>query len=251
MKVLSIGNSFSQDAQAYLPKLAIAGGKELLLGNLYLPGASIEDHYRNYIDEEEVYTYENYLPGETEAYKPDGIALHEAVEDEDWDVITLQQCSKLSGIKESYTPYLAEVAAYCRMMHPDAKIMLHQTWAYEKGCPLPEFKENYDRDQDKMYSMLTECYAETAREAEIDIIIPTGRAWQTARQTKIGDRLTRDGYHGNELGQFLGSCCFYEMIFGESAVDNPFVLPEFDENVSNLLKVCAHIACEEGIIKHQ
>lgn len=249
MKVLSIGNSFSTDAHTYLPHLAIAGGKELLLSNLYLGGASVEDHYRNFTDEEEVYTYESYLPGETECMRPDGIALHEAVEDDDWDIITLQQCSKLSGIRESYSPYLAELAEYCKMMHPDAEIMLHQTWAYEQGCPIPEFRTNYGNDQLNMYAMLTEAYAEAAIEAEIKTIIPSGRAWQTARQTKIGDRLTRDGFHGNELGQFLAGCCFYEKIFRENVIENPYCLPEFDESVSNLLKVCAHIACEEGIFK--
>ncbi len=249
MKVLSIGNSFSVDAHTYLPHLAIAGGKDLLLANLILPGASIEDHYRNYEDEEEVYTYETYLPNETMSIAPDGIALHEAVEDDDWDVITLQQCSKLSGVKESYSPYLAELAEYCRMMHPNAKIMLHQTWAYEKGCSIPEFREYYNGDQLTMYQDLTQAYAEASIEAEIDTIIPSGRAWQTARQTKIGDRLTRDGYHGNELGQFLAGCCFYEMIFNEDVTKNPYELKEYEGPVSNLLKVCAHIACEEGIIK--
>ena len=249
MKVLSIGNSFSTDAHTYVPSLAAAVGEKLTLCNLFIAGCSIEDHYRNYIDENEDYAYECYLPDEIGMIRPEGIALHEAVEDDDWDVITLQQCSPLSGVKESYKPYMAELAAYCRLMHPEAKIMLHQTWAYEKGCPVPQFQEYYNGDQNKMYEMLTECYAEISVEAEADDIIPSGRAWQTARQTKIGDRLTRDGYHGNELGQFLASCCFYEKIFGKDVTENPFDLPEFDKPVSDLLKICAHIACEEGITR--
>lgn len=242
MKVLSIGNSFSTDAHTYLPFLAKAAGKELTLGNLYFPGCSLEKHYNHWINEEEVYAYESFLPFSTDMLRPDGIALHEAVEDEDWDIITLQQCSRLSGIRESYTPYLAELAAYCRLMYPEAKIMLHQTWSYEKGCQLKEFKEYYGADQLKMYEELTRCCNEAAEEAEIDFIIPTGRAWQYTRQTAIGDRLTLDGFHGNEMGQFLGSCCFYEAIFGEDTTKVPFDLPEYDKAVSDLLKLCAHIA---------
>ncbi len=249
MNVLSIGNSFSNNAHRYLPQMAKAAGKELMLCNLFIPGCSLETHWNNWRKEEEAYVYEVYLPGETEMRNPDGLALHDVVEDEDWDVITLQQCSHLSGIEESYSPYLAELAAYCRMVKPEAKIMLHQTWAYEKGCLKPEFAEYYHNDQDEMYRMLTECYAKAAKEAEIDLIIPSGRAWQTARQTFIGDRLTCDGFHGNEMGCFLAGACFYEMIFGESITKNPFMLPDFDENINGALKACAHIAVEEGILK--
>lgn len=249
MNVLSIGNSFSTDAHTYLPQMAKAAGKELMLCNLYIGGCSLEQHWNNWREEKEDYVYEVYLPGETEMRAPDGLAIHDVVEDEDWDVITLQQCSHLSGIAETYSPYLAELAAYCRMMKPDARIMLHQTWAYERGCPKPEFAEYYHSDQDEMYRALTECYAKAAQEAEIDIIIPSGRAWQTARQTVIGDRLTRDGYHGNEMGQFLAGACFYEKVFGESIMTNPFSLPDYDENINGILKFCAHTAVEEGIIK--
>lgn len=248
MKVLSIGNSFSTDAHTYVSAMAKAAGKELLICNMFIGGCSLEQHYRNYIDEEEAYTYECYLPDCDEMIHPDGVALHEAVEDDEWDIITFQQCSHFSGLKETYEPYLEELVAYCRLMHPQAKMMLHQTWAYEKGCAKPEFREYYNSDQNKMYEMLTQCYGEAFYEAEMDDIIPSGRAWQTARQTSIGDRITRDGYHGNEMGQFLASCCFYEKIFGENCIDCPFDLPGYDKRISDLLKLCAHIACEEGIL---
>ena len=248
MNVLSIGNSFSTDAHRYLPELAKAANKELLLCNLFIGGCSLEQHWNNWREEKTDYDYEVYLPFETEMSRPDGVALHEAVEDEEWDVITLQQCSHLSGIKESYSPYLSELAEYCRMVQPKAKIMLHQTWAYENGCAHQGFAA-YNRNQDEMYKALTEAYAEMAYEADIDIIIPSGRAWQTARQTAIGDRLTRDGYHGNELGSFLAGACFYEKIFGESVMENPYIIEGLDPNITGTLKFCAHIACEEGIVK--
>ncbi len=242
MKVLSIGNSFSTDAHTFLPHLAKAAGKDLTLGNLYYPGCSLERHYNNYLNETEEYAYECFLPDSTDLIRPENVAMQDAIEDEEWDVITLQQCSPLSGVRESYTPYLAELAAYCRLMYPKARIMLHQTWAYERGCQIPEFQKYYNGDQLKMYEELTKCYREAAEEAEIEIIIPTGKAWQYTRQTAIGDKLTRDSFHGNEIGQFLGSCCFYEAIFGEDTTNIPFDLPEYDKSVSDLLKLCAHIA---------
>lgn len=248
MNVLSIGNSFSTDAHRFLPHMAKAAGKELLLCNLFIGGCSFEKHWDNWRNEKADYDYEVYLPFETEMSRPDGVAIHEAVEDEEWDVITLQQCSPLSGIEESYSPYLGELTEYLRMVQPKAKIMLHQTWAYENGAVLDGFR-HYGNNQDEMYKALTECYAKAALSAEIDCIIPSGRAWQTARQTVIGDKLTRDGMHGNDLGCYLASACFYEMIFNEPIKDNPFVLPFSGEEITEMLKVCAHIAVEEGIMK--
>ncbi len=248
MNVLSIGNSFSTNAHKFLPHMAKAAGKELLLCNLYIGGCSLEQHWRNWREEKTDYEYEIYLPFETEITRTDDIALHEAVEDEEWDVITLQQCSPLSGIPESYSPYLSELAEYCRMVQPKAKIMLHQTWAYESRCPNTAFS-NYGRSQQEMYRALTEAYADASLEADINFIIPSGRAWQTARNTPIGDRLTADGYHGNDLGCYLAGACFYEMIFGESIYGNGFLPPDIPETAVEILKLCAHTAVEEGIIK--
>ncbi len=247
MNVLSIGNSFSTNAHKFLPEMAKADGEELLLCNLFIGGCSLERHWNNWREEKTDYEYEIYLPFETKMTRADDVALHEAVEDEDWDVITLQQCSGLSGIPESYSPYLSELAEYCRMVKPNAKIMLHQTWAYESGCAHPEFS-NYGKNQQEMYRALTECYANAAMEADIDLIIPSGRAWQTARGTFIGDKLTVDGFHGNDLGCYLASACFYEMIFNKSIYGNEFLPPDIPENVVEILKLCAHTAVEKGII---
>ena len=209
MKVLSIGNRMSSDAHAFLPHLAKAAGKELLLSNLCTENASLQEHYENFIDENEVYFYETYLPGETVMMRPDGIALHEAVEEEEWDIITLQQCGTLSGDEGTYNPWLAELAAYCRMMHPGAKIMLVQAWAFEKGCPLPEFRELYGKEQDTMYEMITESCKKAPEAAEIEHIIPVGKVFQVIRHTDIGDRLTCDGCFANEPGQFAAACTMY------------------------------------------
>lgn len=227
--------------------MAKAAGKELLLCNLFIGGCSLEQHWKNWREEKTEYDYEVYLPFQTEMSRAPEVALHEAVEDEEWDIITIQQCSHLSGIPESYSPYLSELTEYCRMVQPNAKIMLHQTWAYENGAAHPGFA-SYNRDQLEMYKALTEAYANASMEADIDLIIPSGRAWQTARNT-IGDRLTVDGFHGNDLGCYLASACFYEMIFDESIYDNAFYPDGIERNIVDILKLCSHTAVEKGIIR--
>ena len=229
--------------------MAKAAGKELLLCNLFIGGCSLEQHWKNWREENTAYDYEVYLPFETQMTSAPEVALHEAVEDEEWNVITLQQCSHFSGIPESYSPYLSELAEYCRMVQPKSKIMLHQTWAYANNSEHPGFA-SYGKNQQEMYKALTEAYANAAMESDIDIIIPSGRAWQTARNT-IGDILTADGFHGNDLGCYLASACFYEMIFGESIYENSFYPDGIEKNIVDILKLCAHTAVEKGIVKKQ
>ncbi|MBI9009914.1 MAG: DUF4886 domain-containing protein [Tenericutes bacterium] len=45
LRVLSIGNSFSVDAMQYIYEIAKdLGLEEIILGNLYIGGASLDDH---------------------------------------------------------------------------------------------------------------------------------------------------------------------------------------------------------------
>ena len=48
VKILAIGNSFSEDAvEQNLNELAAAAGFRTLIGNLYIGGCSLERHYGN------------------------------------------------------------------------------------------------------------------------------------------------------------------------------------------------------------
>ena len=46
-KILAIGNSFSQDATAYLHDIAAAGGTDTKIVNLYIGGCSLKTHWEN------------------------------------------------------------------------------------------------------------------------------------------------------------------------------------------------------------
>ena len=155
----------------------------------------------------------------------------------------------MSGVEESYLPYLAELAEYCRMMQPKAKIMLIQPWTYDSDSADPSFRRLYGGDQDEMYRALTESCAKAAIESDIDIVVPIGKAFQIARQTPAGSRLTCDGYDGNELGCYLAGACLYEAAFGKSVTENGFTLPAPLNETVPLLKLCAQMAAEKGIIR--
>ena len=58
VKILAIGNSFSEDAiEQNLSELASAAGYTTIIGNLYIPGCSLERHYDNAARNNEAYRY--------------------------------------------------------------------------------------------------------------------------------------------------------------------------------------------------
>ena len=101
MNILSIGNSFSQDAQRYLHRIAKADGCTLNTFNLYIGGCPLSLHYRNMLSEERAYMLE--MNGESTGFK---VSLKDALLNRDWDVVTIQQVSSESPYYETYQPFL-------------------------------------------------------------------------------------------------------------------------------------------------
>ena len=128
MDILSIGNSFSQDAQRYLHRIARADKVELNTFNLYIGGCPLSLHYQNILSEERRYTLE--MNGSSTGFY---VSLKEALLNRDWDIVTIQQVSAQSPYYDTYQPYLDKLAEYIRLFVPKAKIVVHQTWAYEQG----------------------------------------------------------------------------------------------------------------------
>ena len=58
IKILAIGNSFSQDAiEQYLWNIAQADSIDIVVGNLYFGGCSLEQHWKFLTENDSVYNY--------------------------------------------------------------------------------------------------------------------------------------------------------------------------------------------------
>ena len=224
MKILSIGNSFSQDAHRYLSRLAKAEGVKIETTNLYIGGCTLERHHANMESGEAAYTMD--LDGET-TVQPSSLA--EALSAGDWDVITLQQASHKSGLPESYFPYLAELAAYVRAACPRARLLLHETWAYEEGSARLSELGLFASAED-MHTAARNAYAEAAERIGADGIIPCGTAM--FRATELGiPRVHRDCFHASYgVGRYILALTWYHALTGNEIKDNRF--DAFDEPVS-------------------
>ncbi|MBR4873466.1 MAG: DUF4886 domain-containing protein, partial [Clostridia bacterium] len=120
--------------------------------------------------------------------------LDKIVTDEDWDIITLQQASKFSGMPEEYAPYLGNMINYVKTTatNPDVDIKFHMTWAYHASSNNGHF-EKYNDNQMTMYqSIVDAATSEVLTRPEITGVIPAGTAIQNLRTSYIGDTLHRD-----------------------------------------------------------
>ncbi|MDR0938719.1 MAG: DUF4886 domain-containing protein [Mediterranea sp.] len=223
VKILAIGNSFSEDAvEQNLHQLAAAEGFQTIIGNLYIGGCSLERHVRNAQDNLPAYAYRKIGLDGRKVNTPN-TTLADALADEEWDYVSLQQVSGLSGQFDSFEASLPELVDYVKARLPRrTKLMLHQTWAYAANSTHADFPR-YHSDQQEMYQAIMKAVKKAARMERIKIVIPSGTAIQNARTSTLGDHLTRDGYHLDlAVGRYTAACAWFEKIFKRKVVGNTY-----------------------------
>ena len=224
IKILSIGNSLSQDAQRYLHALAKDEGVKLKAVNLYIGGCPLRKHYLNMLDDNAYYDYE--FNGEKTGIR---VSIRQALESDDWDYVTLQQGSLLSDRFETYTPYLQALAEYVKKYCPNSKILIHQTWAYKKDSPHLVNKMGYATPEE-MFEKVSECYARAKELISADGMIPSGEAMLRAYQLGAKDLYFDDVHASRGAGRYLLSLCWFKYLTGREITDNEF--SELDVPVS-------------------
>lgn len=217
IRILAIGNSFSQDAvDQYLWDLFNAAGQKAFIGNMYIGGCSLDKHWDNAQNDAAAYEYHKIADGTKEVIKEQ--KLSEVIASEPWDYISLQQVSGESGQYDTYT-HLPDMINYVKGLatNPDMKIVYHQTWAYQNGADHADFPD-YDSDQMTMYNAIMTAVKQAAEaNSDIAFVIPSGTAVQNGRTSFIGDNFCRDGYHLEvNYGRFTASCTWFESIAADS-----------------------------------
>lgn len=230
MKVLAIGNSFSQDATTYLHQTAEAQGIHLTAANLYIGGCSLETHWKNW--EQAAEAYELQINGQPMGRR---VSIQEMLREGGWNAVVTQQASHDSGWMDTYEPFLGQLVSEIRKNTPDARLLLQETWAYEHESDHGAFPR-YHRDQQEMYRRLRACYTAMAQKYSLPLI-PCGDVIQAVRALppfdvrKGGCSLCRDGFHMSYgYGRYLLSCVWLKALCGVSVAENPYI-PESEERV--------------------
>ena len=265
LKLFTIGNSFSGNTTKFLPAIVENRGRHILIGRASLGGCSLERHWslvERYMADPTDPKANIYNPGKgkMDAAPGKGQALRPLLEKDDWDIITIQQASRLSANADTYRPYAKKLYDYVKSIKPDAEIVMHETWAYR-----PDAKSfaSPAKSNEEMWQMLNKAYSEVAKDLGIRMI-PVGDAFHmmqsdpkwafkkdtsfdpaTAKQPalpkdenslNVGGRWRNGkfGYdynHANDAGCYLGALVWYGFLYGDSPKNVTFVpkgiSPEF------------------------
>ncbi|MBQ9544925.1 MAG: DUF4886 domain-containing protein [Clostridia bacterium] len=223
LKILALGNSFSQDATRFVHGIAEADGQDVRVVNLYIGGCSLERHWNNILSQSA-----DYLLEENGVSTGRYVSFQDALFSDKWDVFVTQQVSGSSGMIETYHPFLENVINFVRKSSPETRVYLHQTWAYEIDSIHSSFAA-YDCDQNKMYEALRSAYDSAAASVGAGLI-RCGDAVQLLRTRppfvygEGGMSVCRDGYHMNVLyGRYLLGAVWYGTLTGRTVADNTFV----------------------------
>ena len=195
IKILAIGNSFSVDAVEYLWNMFDdAGIEEIVIGNLYIGGCSLDTHWSNMSSNSNAYTfyYNNSGKWETQTKK----SVQYALQLEEWDYITVQQASPESGKPDSLKN-LQNVLNYVEnnKTNEKAEIYWHMTWAYQTTSHHSNFPD-YGNNQMTMYNAIISTAKDHVSGYDmIEGIIPSGTAVQNLRTSYLDDSLSLDTYH--------------------------------------------------------
>lgn len=240
MDILAIGNSFSQDAMRYLHRIARSDGFDLKTSNLFIGGCPIDRHFRNMLTENKAYDLQ--YNGDSTGFN---VSLKEALLNRQWDYITIQQASHLSFNYESYQPYLDEVCKYVRKLCPKAKILIHQTWAYEQGSQRLT-NVNYTNHTD-MFKDIEKSYKKAAKAVNAEFTIKSGELMQKLLANGIPS-VHRDGFHLSlGLGRYAAGLLWYALLSGNDIDKNTFC--DFDEEVTDdeikIVKKCVKEIVQE------
>ena len=236
MKVLAIGNSFSQDATCYLEAIASSAGESLFVRNLYIGGCSLERHVNNFeTNQKDAYAYEK------DAEALERISLPEALAKEEWDLVTIQQASAYSGIYGSYLPHLPILIDRILTVRPHARIVFHRTWAYERDSEKQSFVL-YGSDTEKMHKAIMDVTERITQEYSLPVI-PVGDAIMRAKCDPLFDireggiSLHRDGFHLSlDYGRYLAGLVWFRFLTERSPEDVTYIPDGADRDIIEQLK---------------
>jgi hypothetical protein len=244
IRLLTIGNSFSQDAvEQYLYELASEVGIHMIIGNAYKGGQSLEQHWTDLTQEHDVYEYRKVVNG-IRTNTPHAL-LPPIITDEQWDFISFQQASHYSGLTTTYEPYLSHLVQYTDSIKTgqDVRYGWHMTWAYSKDSNHGGFA-NYNRQQDVMYDSIRYAVQWTQiLHPEFSFTVPCGTAIQNARTSYLGDNMNRDGFHLDlKIGRYTAACTWLEVLTGVSPVGLNYKPEGVDNAAAHACQVAAHAA---------
>ena len=225
LKVLDIGNSYTEDATRMLPFVIESTEVDLKDFALYKAvrgGASFRtwcDVYEN--NDKEPYSISKVvgdltLPVVSGTGNPyDGHLFRETLQSTTWDIVLIHTLSTFAPYYNMWNETgiaggLDDLLAIIRTHQPEALIGFEIVPSYASNSPANTEHSSFER-----WSLIAQSAQQLCREYDIQLIIPYGTAVQNLRASSLNNEydLTRDGTHcGYGLCSYVAACSYYESL---------------------------------------
>lgn len=227
LKILAIGNSFAVDSTNLLYEIYKAENpnKQIVIGVLNCSGASLLTHVRNLNSNLGSYYYHRL---DSDIYASGGkwkiaskATILEALRDEDWDIVTMQQASGSTPDATTYNGYIGIIRNYVTgNLGYKPEFAWNFTWSYPDDDELlstntasfiDSFKSSYGTSE-AMYNKINQAVQDKIVNGaySFDYLMPVGTAIQNARVLGLTAKdLYRDSLHMNNLGRLVAAYTWY------------------------------------------
>jgi len=267
LRLFLIGNSFSQNASRYLTEISESAGEEIVIGRAELPGCPLSRHWESVLANDA-------NPADPKGKPYGGKSLPELLSSGDWDVITLQQYSLLSGDSSTYQPYAFNLYQLIKRLQPNAEVVIHQTWAYRSDArSFGKIKgEVRARNQREMWQASRSAYQHLGRTLSLRIIPSGDGFYQVSTDARLAyqkdenfdatkalyphlpeqqhslhvgyfydrnHKLTFDPNHANDAGCYLAGLVWYRFLFKGDPTKISFKPASVDQDFAAALRKAA------------
>lgn len=199
VRILVVGNSYGQDAFAYVPYILPSLAEiDVEMGILYHASSTLQDQYEWFVNNDNAYTF-YWCNGTGSWTSASNKSLRYGLGYQQWDIVVFHQFGWRQWTYSSYT-YLNQLitALFPELKYP-VKFGLYMPQS------MPKLGETVYTDEQILthYNETASCTQRAMNESLCDIMFPVGTAVQNARGTSLKNlgnygNLTYEGVHLQE-----------------------------------------------------
>ncbi len=272
LRILSFGNSYTDDSFKFLSAIAAEDGIQVYAANMYAGSASIEGHYMRMKGDAAYESKKEYMPNGdvVTTEKPIFDAAFE--NDTAWDYITLHQRGQHSPFFEKYhtaeTPYLTELSSYITAKAPESELLMFESWSVYTDRIEEKYEDVYkplveglpkEQYMEAVYGAIKSSYLKAAETiGNPGRVIPAGEAIYKAIKENEFDERIMDGdsfvtdersiyrdasSHLTKYGRVLSALTWYEYLTGNDVTENTYIHDGISATDMDTLRRIAHEVC--------
>lgn len=225
LRILDIGNSYTQDSTHYIPEIVSAAGidvSDMCLYTAIRGSGSFKTWYDCYYNKDSLtYGIGKVVGGLSAdisgtADVGNGEKFRNTLTNNEWDLIIIHQVSSYAPYFDRWEEnnnagYLSKFIRLLRKHQPQATIgflLVHSYWSGYSG--------NTEKSSLERWKLIAESAMKLRANYGIDFIIPYGTAIQNLRASSFNNEydLTADGTHcANGIADYTAACAYYQSLF--------------------------------------